>query len=442
MRTDLLKQLMLVTLAALMWACGKDDKEEEKVPLPTAFLELNAATDASLIFNGGAGEVTISLNVNREVEATASADWVTPTVTAGAGNTATLKITVAQSNAAKRRTATVTLATKLAEEGDRAATPLTIALEQGVYGLPEADLLNLVFDITGGPGSARDISPMENAVYDVLPYAGLDPDCSKVFPTVSMNSVYGRNAAHFSGSNTCNIDNRRGSCAYRVDIVDYSTHEAHYFPDNLANNTQIPFNALGQKMTTGSFSIEVIFSPEPCENGNGTLVGFTQSWGGSLGAGKVDDKFKAGFYLDTNEKSAPVSNITDPRSLDFVSQSDETAILEAGRYYHVVAVYDREGEKFSIYLDGVKGKDEVQLQAGYGMKQADPKSGSRDALAQWIAIGGDTRRSDPVVPSAHINSSWENWAEGVFTGEIVIARMYSKVLTAEEVKILYDYEKP
>jgi hypothetical protein len=438
---------MFVALAGLTATCGKDDKEEEKTPLPTAFLELNTATDANLIFNGEAGEVTVSLNVNREVEATASADWVTPTVTAGAGSTATLKITVAQSNAAKRRTATVTLATKLAEEGDKAATPLTIALEQGVYGLPEADLLNLVFDITGGPGGARDISPLENTVLDMTTSMNADgtENCPKVYPTVALNSTYGRNAATFTGPNT-SCHGNRGSCAYRVNLVDYSQWATHYFPLDppsydgvMAGNTQIPFTAFGEGLN-GSFSAEVIFRLAPERpNGAATLFSWSQSFGASLGISNDQDQL--GWYLDTGP-TAICDACSDPLNLPYKApgETGEFTPLTRGVYYHAVVTYDRPGGKMAIFLDGAKS-NERSLQPGYVLRNAQPYKS--DALAQYVAIGGDAFRTDPPVsPPAHINDSWNNWAEYIFSGEIVLLRMYGKVLTDAEVKTLYDYEKP
>jgi hypothetical protein len=439
---------MFVALVCLTATCGKDEKEEEKVPLATAFLELNTATDVSLIFPGDATEVTVALNANREVEASASADWVTPTVTAGAGNTATLKIAVAQSNAAKRRTATVTLATKLAEEGDRAATPLTISLEQGVHGLVVADLLDVVFELTGSIPSARDISPLANPVLDlpaILLNDGVTERCPKVWPVVSMNQVYGRNSAYFSGpSQTCTdvgVRNHKSSCAYRVDFVDYSTILTHYHKDDMASNTIIPLNALGQGIA-GSISLEAIIKREA--DMGGTFIGLTSSSGTSLSVDAATGALD--YYMDvTDDPSLRVASQGGDH--DFHVRSGDQAgepVIEPDRYYHIVATYDRPAGRMVLYIDGVK-IDELTLPAGMSMRFPWYKDGN--ALGQWIGIGGDNSWADPQViingEPVHINpDGYENITERAYAGEVVIARMYGKVLTDAEVKILYDYEKP
>jgi hypothetical protein len=274
-------------------------------------------------------------------------------------------------------------------------------------------------------------------VYDVLNNAGFGGGANfdaapKTYPAVSQNALYGRPVAHFSGD-TIPSDNRRGSCAYRVDVVDYSQHAKYTAKE------PIPFNALGTAMTTKSFSVEVIFKAEERKHDDGKIFGFTQGWGGAVGTLKSGDGFTVNFYMDMNENGGSASDTTEPFSLKFSETAGEAKELKWGEYYHVVAVYDRAQSKTSIYLDGVKSKDDHQYTAGYGMNLANTGT---DALAQWIAIGGDARRSDPVVPQVHINSSFENCAEAIFKGDVVVARMYSKVLTDDEVKILYDYELP
>jgi hypothetical protein len=446
MKTKFFKYLMFIPLVCFVAACSDDDPAKE--PLPEAFLEFKTATDAGLIFKGEAQEIVVELNVNRELEIEkGDASWVTTTPTVNDDNTVSLKIAVEQSDATKRRTATLTLTTKLAGETDKAATPLTIAIEQGVFGLVAADLLDLVFDAPGnGPNSARDISPMANPVYDMLPFSGLTPDCPKVFPTVNTDNPYGRGAAYFEGPNTCGKDGRRGSSAYRIDVVDYSTYERDYHGSDLASNTPFSLNPLGTAILKGSFSIEVIFKPEVNTNGDGKLVGFTQSWGGSIAVGaEADNKFNVNFYLDATD-IAIGSSISDAKSVAFTTKPGavigDKDLLDYGKYYHVVGVFDKATGNQSIYLDGVKGTSERTFPANYVLKQADPKDGNRAALAQWIGIGGDARRSDPIVPNVHINSDYENWAEGIYKGEIVLVRMYGKALSDSEIKTLYDYELP
>jgi hypothetical protein len=452
------KFLMMFSLVVFaLYACSKDNnKEEPKEPLPTPYIEFAAAEDANVIFTGGeAADKTVTLKANREVEATPSADWVTPTVTVNADKTVSLKISVKQSNATKKRTATISVTTKPAEEGDKTATPITISLSQGVFGLPIANLLDIVFTEGNGPKLAKDISPLANTVLDAQPrYAddGISYYCTKTYPTISKNTAYGRNSAYFTGSaQECNDkggDNRSGSCAYRIDFVDYSTVQQHYFPKNPPNwddvmndNTQIPFTDLGKGLQ-GSYSIEAIFKLAPRLNGQANIIGWTQSYGASIGIYKRDGVDCLNWYLDTGPELI-CDACSDPITVDYKVSGETGAFtpVEEGRYYHVIGVYDKPGEKMIFYVDGVKSGERA-LQPGYVVRNA--QHYKPDALAQWVCIGGDSRRADPYVNGQYIRmvDSGANWAEFVFTGEIVVARIYGKVLSDAEVKTLYDYEKP
>lgn len=86
---------------------------------------------------------------------------------------------------------------------------------------------------------------------------------------------------------------------------------------------------------------------------------------------------------------------------------------EPGRYYHAVGVWDKKQEKAFIYVDGalkgtVDAKGDLRL----------PTSSS----AHWFGIGAD----------ASPNSGQSAWY-----GDVVIARIYDQVLTAENVAELY-----
>jgi hypothetical protein len=424
---------------AVITGCGDKD-EDRKDPLKPAYVELGSPEDASLIFKGGeAADRTVMLSANREVEATPSESWVTATVTANGDRAVSVKITVAQSAATKKRTATITLTTKPAEEGDRTEF-ITINLEQGVFGLPEADLLDIVFTRTTGPASARDISSLQNPVYDCLNRMdNTDPDqpfsvdgtrLEKQYPTVSDNALYGRPVATFPGP--ASASSNRGSGVYRVDVADYTNVE-----QAAANGQPLPFRPLGQALTTGSFSIEVLFKTERL-NGDATVVGFTQSWGGNIGISEKEGRFITNFYMDSAPEPQPGEG-SQPYNLYFKNNADKQVLFNFGSYVHAVAIYDRQAGQMRYHVDGVKSSEDHDLQPGYIMKLANTPS---DALAQWIGIGGDARRSDPVIPNVHVNTDWENWAESLFTGDIVFVRIYGKALSDAEVKKLYDYERP
>jgi hypothetical protein len=122
--------------------------------------------------------------------------------------------------------------------------------------------------------------------------------------------------------------------------------------------------------------------------------------------------------------------------------------LEEGVYYHAIGVFDTEHGKNILYMDG-ENVAEASFTPGWHMQLPTYVNGTwvsynkNDALAQWLAIGGDSRKSDhPTTPGKHVNDGWDNNAERVFTGEIVVVRLYGKALTAAEAKVLYNYEKP
>lgn len=88
-----------------------------------------------------------------------------------------------------------------------------------------------------------------------------------------------------------------------------------------------------------------------------------------------------------------------------------------GKYYHAVGVWDKTAGKACIYVDGEKNGEtaapgELTL----------PAAGSR-----WFGIGGDANGN------AGADASWN--------GGVVIARIYDKVLSADEVRRLYQEVK-
>ncbi len=90
-------------------------------------------------------------------------------------------------------------------------------------------------------------------------------------------------------------------------------------------------------------------------------------------------------------------------------------VPEAGKYYHVIGVWDKEKEKSFIYVNG-----ELKGSAPAAGSLVLPKS---DCL--WFGIGVD----------ASANSGQGAWA-----GDIVYAKVYDAALTAEEVKAIYQEE--
>lgn len=91
-------------------------------------------------------------------------------------------------------------------------------------------------------------------------------------------------------------------------------------------------------------------------------------------------------------------------------------VPKAGDYYHVVGVYDKDAEMVSVYING-----ELKGHTAAPGKLVLPVS----AIAKWICIGGDACKSI-------------SQAEAAWSGDIVLARVYDKPLTADQVALLWD----
>jgi hypothetical protein len=89
---------------------------------------------------------------------------------------------------------------------------------------------------------------------------------------------------------------------------------------------------------------------------------------------------------------------------------------ERGRYYHVVGVWDKVAGKISIYVDGAL-KGEMAQTGNFTFPSNQP---------HWFATGGQQSTSGefPVITSA-------------MKGDLVLVRVHSKALTAEDVAALY-----
>ncbi|MDR0506205.1 MAG: hypothetical protein LBH32_05245 [Dysgonamonadaceae bacterium] len=94
-------------------------------------------------------------------------------------------------------------------------------------------------------------------------------------------------------------------------------------------------------------------------------------------------------------------------------RSSVTAV--PGTYYHVVGVYDKANEKILVYIDGENAGEQV-ASGNFGF----PSNSS----AHWIGVGGDANPN--------------NYAQFPLDGEVVIARMYDKALSAAEALLLYN----
>lgn len=92
---------------------------------------------------------------------------------------------------------------------------------------------------------------------------------------------------------------------------------------------------------------------------------------------------------------------------------------QKGQYYHVIGTYDKTNEIVTMYVDGVKV---ASVNASGAFKHMDTSVDAR-----WFGIGADPSGSDK--------------GEASFYGEVVIARLYTRPISADEVRALYKLVK-
>ena len=91
-------------------------------------------------------------------------------------------------------------------------------------------------------------------------------------------------------------------------------------------------------------------------------------------------------------------------------------VPQPGRYYHVIGVWDKNAGKSYIYVDG-----ELKGTANASGSLVLPKNGSH-----WFGIGADANANN---------------GQGAWAGDIVYAKVYDDVLSADDVKAIYENEK-
>lgn len=138
------------------------------------------------------------------------------------------------------------------------------------------------------------------------------------------------------------------------------------------------------------FTFEVVYAANPKD---GTICPMSAQQGGGAGFdhesnGNLKFYCHVGGSYKTAQSSAP---------------------LEAKKYYHIIGTYSKTEEKVRLYIDGAL-VDEVEAKGNFKIPQES---------AQWIAIGGDCYSGED--------------AQFKFDGNIVMARMYGKAVSRDEV---------
>lgn len=219
---------------------------------------------------------------------------------------------------------------------------------------PVADL----FDIkVNSDGTAEDVSSNKMSVV-----------VGSNRPTVGLNKDYNKNEASFSGDDYC------------------------YYGIDYQNNQKV------KDAFINGFAFEVVYST----NNTANVCPMSSQQSGGCGIEQGSDGLIQ-FYL----------NLSTGRIL---LKSNVKAI--PGRYYHVVATYDKKLHMVDLYIDG-KLRATANTTGDFVF--------SESQTAQWIGIGGD---SSPA--------GIDDYAQYPLNGNIMLARMYGKYLTRDEVYLLHS----
>lgn len=201
-------------------------------------------------------------------------------------------------------------------------------------------------------GTATDASSLKNTIVT-----------GATRPTTYLNETYNLQTAKLTGNS---------SCFYKVDYQN---------------------NATIKNAFTNGFSFEALYMVNTT---SGTMSPISAQESGGAG---IEQSSNFEFWVRLG------SSYTTLKS---------TAATVAGKYCHLIAVYDKAGEKLKMYLNG-NPVGEMNAPGTFSFPS--------NTAAQWIAIGGD--------------ASTGTTAQSPLNGEIAVARMYNKAVTRDEVYWMY-----
>lgn len=447
-----LSAIVLMCAGLFFTACKEEDPQAADFRPGTPYITVDGK---SIAFKGKASSQKIVVDCNREVIVVKSSggDWISydlvPIKTGDRITGYVLEFKATQSNVPKKRTASFILESLERPGETKKAPPVTIEIGQTPFGLPEADLLDVVFDTVGlvknGYGNATDISPAKNTIHIGRSYTRDDGVTIPAKPpVVAMNDTYERFTATFSGPGSqYNNGLRWGTCYYRVDFVDYKDVKSAPKKDS----KQIDLNAIG-KALNDSITLEVLCkwnSPSGAlYTDNDGVYRFSTPFSGMqrTGAAMTPNQYKAGMGIVHTGAVTFLTAQKDTCDSPTTHGVSDLTPTETGKYYHILGTYASGSKKIELYVDGVKiGESSIPCKVS-DIKMADPEN-PEEALAQFFVLGGNPRACDPFNNGGvKINTPSNDAAEQLFDGEIVTARIYGKVLTQAEITVLYNYEKP
>ncbi len=232
------------------------------------------------------------------------------------------------------------------------------------------------------------------------------------YPVADLLDVEFRNdgSAYDNSANRLTVNDVAGAPMVNYYSEKYSRYIAHfnhtmgestsegYFKVNYASN---------EKMSKGladGHTLEVVFRTDELSNGSKEIKMFSSMQQG--GTGFLISKTSNGTQLTF------LPNVSTTGSSKWI-WTGSGINPQPGRYYHAVGVWNKEKGETYIYVDGVL-KGTQKAPGDY----VPPTSG-----CEWFGIGADAGTSGG-------DSGWH--------GDVAIARVYDKPLTANEVKALYE----
>ena len=236
--------------------------------------------------------------------------------------------------------------------------------------LPTADLLDVVFR---NDGSAMDNSP------SATPVRALEGTAMMTY----YNDLYSRYAAHFNHTPGTSVNEG----FYKAD---YSANKQ--FQDALADG----------------HTLEALFKLDEKSDGSAELKMFSSMSSGGTG-----------FLISKADKGTELTflpNVSTTGKSNWI-WTKSGINPEAGRYYHVVGVWNKQEAKTYIYVDG-ELKGTMDAPGNY----VPPTT----TTSYWFGIGVDA--------SATVG-------QNAWKGDVAIARVYDAPLTAEKVKALWETVK-
>lgn len=363
-------------------ACNKDRDDSEPTPQPSLVVQHGDGSEIPATVTLSADSTRLLFDISAVADEwgyTISDDGYWLTVADKSDSTLTLAVSAEHTGEERKASITFWL---------RAYLSITKKVDfsqqagQKIIVVPQANLLDVVFQ---SDGTAKDVSPMHMTVkkesYD-HPF------------TVEYNDKFKRNVVHFMPAGIGVSYQPGHGSFYRIDYVDSTA-----FKNKLAAGHS--FEALvrfdNDYSTTAVSGETKVFSTQ--QSGGGSLLQIT--------SGGHNPKNSIAFCDYTNSDQVKDQGGSQ-HFIESYLQPNSTS------WYDLVGVYDPVAGKSYIYVNGEK-KGELATPGYYSFPQA---------AEQWIGIGGD--------------AGPEGRLEAPFGGEIAIARIYDKVLTAEEVKNLWD----